>query len=66
MNYSHVYSKEIPLKKILDDLGANNGLFQSNTAFFEKECNCTRILIEPSLKGYQYCSKRIVPNQYMY
>jgi len=37
------------------ELGANNGLFQSNTAFFEKEMGWTGILIEPSLKGYEQC-----------
>ena len=68
MNYSHIDSKKIPLQKKLDEiinkkdgffieLGANNGLFQSNTAFFEKERNWTGILIEPSLKGYQLCKK---------
>lgn len=66
MIYSHVDSKGIPLQhklnKIMNfekgffiELGANNGLFQSNTAFFEKEMNWRGILIEPSLDGYNKC-----------
>lgn len=68
MIYSHCDSKGIPLQKKLSDiinkesgffieLGANDGLFQSNTAFFERELNWTGILIEPSLKGYEKCKK---------
>jgi len=37
------------------ELGANNGLFQSNTAFLEKSRNWKGILIEPSVKGYEEC-----------
>jgi FkbM family methyltransferase len=66
MIYSHLDSKGIPLQnklnKIIDkkggffiELGANDGLFQSNTAFFEKQLEWTGILIEPSLKGYEKC-----------
>ena len=66
MVYSHVDSKGIPLEEKLNkifnktngffiELGANDGLFQSNTAFFEKELNWTGILIEPSVKGYELC-----------
>ena len=68
MIYSHCDSKGIPLQDKLNEiinkkngffieLGANDGLFQSNTAFFEKELNWTGILIEPSFKGYEKCKK---------
>lgn len=65
--YSHCDSKGIPLQTKLNEifnkkkrgffieLGANNGLRQSNTAFFEKEMDWSGILIEPSLKGYTQC-----------
>lgn len=39
------------------ELGANNGLTQSNSAFFEKNRNWTGILIEPSLKAFLDCKK---------
>lgn len=39
------------------ELGANDGLFQSNTAFFEKFRNWSGILIEPSKKGFELCKK---------
>ena len=39
------------------ELGANDGLAQSNTAFFEFERNWKGILIEPSEKGYLQCQK---------
>ena len=66
MSYSHIDSKgnflDIKLNEIFNkkdgfyiELGANNGLFQSNTAFFEKEMGWTGILIEPSLIGYEQC-----------
>ena len=68
MIYSGRDSKKIPLQTKLDkifnkkkgfyiELGANDGLIQSNTAFFEKELGWSGILIEPSLKGYQECKK---------
>ena len=68
MNYSHCDSKGIPLQNKLNEifnkksgffieLGANDGLFQSNTAFFEKKMEWSGILIEPSLKGYEKCKK---------
>lgn len=38
-------------------MGANDGLTQSNTAFFEFYRNWKGILIEPSLKGYNLCVK---------
>ena len=68
MNYSHCDSKGVPLQNKLNEifnkkggffieLGANNGLFQSNTAFFEKKMEWSGILIEPSLKGYEECKK---------
>lgn len=66
--YSHVDCKGIFLQNKLDqlfnqtengffiELGANNGLFQSNTAFLEFERNWKGILIEPSVKGYNECN----------
>lgn len=67
MMYSGVDSKRIPLETKLNEifknkrngfyieLGANDGLFQSNTAFFEKNMGWTGILIEPSIKGFEQC-----------
>ena len=66
--YSHVDSKCVPLQDKLHrimnkkegffiELGANDGLFQSNTAFFEKEMGWSGILIEPSVKGYKECKQ---------
>ena len=66
MIYSHTDSKGVPLQdklnKIINkkrgffiELGANDGLFQSNTAFFEKEMEWKGILIEPSIKGFEKC-----------
>lgn len=66
MIYSHCDSKGIPLQYKLNkifnkkygffiELGANDGLFQSNTAYFEKEMGWKGILIEPSLMGYERC-----------
>ena len=66
MIYSHIDCKGVPLQNKLNDiinkkegffieLGANNGLKQSNTAFFEKEMGWKGILIEPSLQGYEEC-----------
>ena len=66
--YSSYDSKKIPLQHKLNqifnkkkgffiELGANNGLFQSNTAFFEKNMEWKGILIEPSPKGYKLCKK---------
>ena len=69
MIYSHVDNKKIPLQNKLCEifnnkkngffieLGANNGLIQSNTAFFEKYLEWKGILIEPSYKGYIECKK---------
>jgi hypothetical protein len=66
MIYSHSDNKGIPLQdklnKIINnkkgffiELGENDGLFQSNTAFFEKELDWTGLLIEPSFKkGMNY------------
>lgn len=66
MSYSHNDSMGIPLENKLDklfnkndgffiELGANNGLFQSNTAFLEKKRNWKGILIEPSIYGCKSC-----------
>jgi len=60
-------SKNTPIDRYLDEifvnkengfyieLGANDGLTQSNTAFFEFSRNWKGILIEPSIKGYNLC-----------
>lgn len=37
------------------ELGANNGLLQSNTAFLEKNRGWTGILIEPNSKNFELC-----------
>ena len=67
MPYSANDSSGVPLEVKIDELfkqktngffielGANNGLFQSNTAFLERVRNWKGILIEPSLKGYNEC-----------
>lgn len=66
MNYSHVNSKNEYLDNKLDqlfnkrdgffiELGANDGLFQSNTAFLEFNRGWKGILIEPSLQKYNEC-----------
>jgi hypothetical protein len=60
-------SQNIPLDVKLDniikktggffiELGANDGLDQSNTAFFEFYRGWTGLLIEPSIDKYQQCS----------
>jgi len=66
-SYSHVDNKNIPLDKKLDalfenkrngvfiELGAFDGLTQSNTAFFEFYREWTGLLIEPSKKSYESC-----------
>jgi len=65
-SYSQVDSKEEPLDLKLDkiinkqggfyiELGANNGLDQSNTAFFEFNRGWTGLLIEPSYEKFQEC-----------
>jgi FkbM family methyltransferase len=61
-------SKNIPLDYKLDnimkkndgffiELGANDGLAQSNTAFFEFYRGWTGLLIEPSIEKYKQCCK---------
>ena len=66
--HSHVDSKGVPLQDKLHrimnkkggffiELGANDGHFQSNTAFFEKEMGWRGILIEPSVEGYEMCKQ---------
>jgi hypothetical protein len=69
MVYSQVDSTNIPLEVKLNklfnnkengffiELGANDGVTQSNTAFFEKFRKWRGILIEPSAKGYELCLK---------
>jgi FkbM family methyltransferase len=66
MIYSLKDSKGVPLQYKLNEimniqkgffieLGANDGIKQSNTAYFEKELNWSGILIEPSKIGYEKC-----------
>lgn len=69
MIYSNYDCNNISLESKIDDifckkmggvfieLGANDGLCQSNTAFLEKERNWTGILIEPSLIAFEKCKK---------
>jgi len=66
-SYSHVNSKNEYIDIILDkifnskrngffiELGANDGLSQSNTAFFEFYRNWNGILIEPSPEAFEKC-----------
>jgi FkbM family methyltransferase len=65
-HYSHVDNQGVYLEEKLDqlfrkrngfyiELGANNGLTQSNTAFFEKYRGWKGILIEPSHAAYELC-----------
>ena len=76
-SYSLVDNKNNPLDFKLNDifnkdngfyieLGANDGLTQSNTAFFDFYKGWTGILIEPSISGYTKCKtnrpKNIVLN----
>jgi len=67
-SYSHVTSKGQPLDILLDsimnktngffiELGANDGLTQSNTAMLEFNRGWKGILIEPSPNAYAECSK---------
>lgn len=69
-SYSNTDSKGRFLDRRLDDifgqkergyfieLGANDGLTQSNTAFFEKSRGWRGVLIEPSLSAYKMCLTR--------
>lgn len=76
-SYGHVDNKGIPLDKKLDilfnkkyngffiELGANDGLNQSNTAFFEKYRGWKGVLVEPSLIAFEKCVKNR-PNSYCF
>ena len=69
MYYSHVDCNGEPLENKLNELfknkecgfyielGANDGITQSNTAFFEKTKKWSGILIEPSYVGHELCLK---------
>ena len=69
MVYSSIDSKNVPFEEKLDnlfnqkeggvyvELGANNGLLQSTTAFLEKERNWTGVLVEPSKYNFSECKK---------
>uniref|UniRef100_A0A6C0JPJ9 Methyltransferase FkbM domain-containing protein n=1 Tax=viral metagenome TaxID=1070528 RepID=A0A6C0JPJ9_9ZZZZ len=76
-SYSLNDNKQEPIDKKLDkifgksngvyiELGANNGLLQSNTAFFDFYRNWSGILIEPDINAYNLCKinrpKNIVLN----
>ena len=68
-SFSLVDSKGVPLDKKLDELfqqkqngffielGANDGLRQSNTAFFEFFRNWKGVLIEPAVSMYEKCKQ---------
>lgn len=70
-SYSHQDSKKIPLDlKLFNnfplfktkngfyiELGANNGIIQSNTMMFEESLNWSGILIEPSPNSFEECKK---------
>lgn len=67
--YSHITSKGEPIQTILDtffqekhggvfiELGAHDGLFQSNTAFLEFERGWSGVLIEPSPDEFKKCKQ---------
>lgn len=69
-SYSHVDSKNVPLDKKLDalfgskrdgyfvELGAHDGLTQSNTAFFEFSRGWRGVLVEPSPNAFELCKQR--------
>lgn len=66
-SYSHVDCNGIPLDKKLDalflqktggffiEMGAHDGLFQSNTALLEFSRGWTGVLVEPSKNVYELC-----------
>jgi hypothetical protein len=67
-SYSNVDNERQPLDIKLDklfteedkngifiELGAHDGIIQSNTAYFEYKYNWSGILIEPSFNQYELC-----------
>lgn len=68
-SFSHVTNKNEPFDKKLDiifnkkngffiELGAYDGIYQSNTAFFEFYRGWKGILIEPSVNAYELCKEQ--------
>lgn len=61
------------LEKYLDfdngffvELGANDGVSQSNTLFFEKNRNWRGVLVEPTPHNYLLCLKNRAPGNHIY
>lgn len=61
------------LSRILDydngyfvELGANDGITQSNTLFFERERNWRGLLIEPAMNKYLECVKNRADDNHFY
>jgi FkbM family methyltransferase len=69
-SFSHVDHKNVPLDQKLDqlfkskqsgffiELGAHDGLTQSNTAFFELTRGWRGVLVEPSPNAFDLCRQR--------
>ena len=70
--YGH-HNLDEKLKKYLNykngffvELGANDGINQSNTFFYEKNLNWTGILVEPINKKFLKCVKNRSKKNYLY
>lgn len=48
------------------ELGANNGVHQSNTLYFEKYRNWTGLLVEPTLHNYVACRQNRNPKTHLF